>query len=105
MDDPIILDYKINIITGVYDNHFCMINALVDFLNNNTFTWIDTKELFTIKKGLHEDTFGLHFTFVHRGFSYHAYVKKVYILFNGRHQETRLKIVSITALTIYGNIK
>ena len=94
--------YKINIMTGIYDAHFTMVNALVDFLNNNNFDWVDKNELFTIKKGIHMDGNIEHFfTFIHKGYSYHAYVEKIYVLFNGRPQEVRIKIYRITSLNVF----
>lgn len=93
---------QIDLLTGIYDAHFSMTNALYDFIINNDFDWIDKTQPFLIKKGIHLDgNIEYFFTFSHKGVSYHAYTTKVFIKTNGRIQEIRLKIYRITSLNIY----
>jgi hypothetical protein len=94
--------YKIDIATGIYDKGFHMVNALQDFLDRNNFDWLKKDEPFLIKKPIHLDgNIEFHFTFLHRGISYHAYVRKVITIVNGTPMELKVKIYRITALNIW----
>ena len=87
--------------TGVYDKNYRMINSLVDFLNKKDYTVFDKNDIFTIKKQIHIDgNLEFHFTFTHRGRSYHAYTDQVITVINGTPMETKLRIKRITALDI-----
>ena len=93
------IEYKINVMSTVMDKGNFMINALLDMLYVKTYDWIDRNELFTIKKGIHIDGAGnYHFTFSHKGHSYHAYTTQIITHINGRPFVTRLRIKHITRL-------
>jgi len=96
------IEYKINLLTGVYDKNYRMINSLIDFLNKKDYKAIfDYNDVFTIKKQIHIDgNLEFHFTFSHKGHSYHAYTEQSITIINGTPMETRLKIKRITRLEI-----
>ena len=95
------MEYKIDIMTGVYDNGFRMVNSLTDFLNKKDFTGVfDKTDYFVIKKGLHTDNFGVFFTFSNKGRAYHAYIDEITTKINSRPIATKFKIKHITALDI-----
>ena len=96
------IEYKISIMSGVYDTGYRMVNSLIDFLNNKDYTGIfDKTDFFTIKKPPHSDGNGhIHFTFSHRGRSYHAYIDQVVTVINGVPMATKFRIKRVTALEI-----
>jgi len=95
-------EYKINLMTTVYDKNFRMVNCLIDFLNKKNYPIFDKSDFFTIKKHIHTDGNGEHhFTFTHKGYSYHAYTEQSITIINGVPVETRLKIKRITRLEIF----
>jgi hypothetical protein len=94
-----IIEYKINIMSGIYDKHYTMTNALYQFLV--THPDFDKEETYTIKKTIHEDANGeKHFNFAYKGRSYHAYVRDVCILINGRPFVLRQHIYRLSVLEI-----
>lgn len=96
------IEYKINLMTDVWDKHYRMVNALIDFLNKKDYPTIDKNDCFTIKKQIHTDGNGEHhFTFTHKGYSYHAYTDQAIAVINGKPMETRLRIKRITRLEIF----
>lgn len=95
-------EYKINTMTNVIDRGNYIINSLLDMLYTKSYEWIDRTDIFTIKKGIHPDGSGnYHFTFSHKGYSYHAYTTQVVTHVNGRPYVTRLRITHITRLEIW----
>ena len=95
------MEYNIDIMSGIYDNGFRMVNSLTDFLNKKDFTGVFDKSLpFVIKKELHSDNFGVFFTFIHKGRAYHAYIDEIITKINSRPIATKFKIKHITALDI-----
>jgi hypothetical protein len=93
-------DYKINIQSGIYDHHFTMVNALYEFLS--TRPQFDRNEMYTIKKPIHPDLNGeKHFNFTYKGKSYHAYVKDVCIVINGKPHCVRQEIYRLSVLDIF----
>lgn len=92
------MEYNINMMSGIYDSHFSMVNALLSFLLLHQNDFVRT-ETFTIKKAIHADFNGeRHFNFVYRGRSYHAYVNETVIMFNGRPQIVGFKVYKVTVL-------
>ena len=85
--------------SGIYDKHFTMVNALYEFLASHpTF---DPLETYTIKKPIHEDLNGeKHFNFAYKGRTYHAYVRDVCMVINGRPHILRQQIYRLSVLEI-----
>ena len=93
-------DYHINIMSGVYDEHFHMTNALYEFVVSRPNDF-DKNEIFTIKKGIHRDLNGeQHFNFAYRGRSYHAYCWDIVTIVNGKPHMLRRKIYRLSVLEL-----
>ena len=97
------MEYNIDIMSGIYDNGFRMVNSLTDFLNKTNHDVFDKSLPFVIKLGPHTDRDGrgIHFTFIHKGISYHAYFDEIITRINSVPIASKFRITNISAVIRY----